>query len=237
MSVLSNNKIIIYHKKLSIYLKMREKAREIVSLVNENFKEILKVLKQEDIDFYCFIQFQFDKSKGYIKDKLLFQNLYTLYYNLRGFLGKKFFESYFSKFSEKDIQEQIKRMKNIDDLRVTLDELLNDTKNITEKYQYSFISKMIHTMNPKFPIYDKYIRIALKLKDPSLEREEKRLDIFWKTYKEIWDIYMYILENECLDDIIEKLSIKRDISELVKTLNWIKILDFLFWSLGKIIEK
>lgn len=183
------------------------------------------------------MQSQFDKSKGYIKDKLLFQDLYTSYYNLRGFLRKNFFEYYFSKFSEKDILEQIKKMKNLDDLRVILNKLLNDTKDITEKYQYSFISKMIHTMNPKFPIYDKYIRIALKLKDPSVEREEKRLNIFWKIYKEIWDVYMYILENKCLDNVIEKLSIKRDISELVKTSNWIKVFDFLFWGLGKVIEK
>ena len=209
---------------------MKEKVKEIVTLVKKNFDEILKELKQEDIDFYCFIQSQFDKSKGNVKDKMLFQRLFSLYYNLGGYLGKNFFNFYFSKFSENLLQEKIKITKKLKDLRIIFDDILNDLKDVTEKYHYSFISKMFHTINPKFPIYDKYIRIALSLEDPSVYGEEKRMDIFWEVYKEIWNTYTYILENNYLDDIIEKLSMKRDISKLDN----IKTLDFLFWGLGKI---
>ncbi len=196
-------------------------------------KAIFEEIKQEQIDFYRFIQTEFNKSEGNIKDKVLFQNLFKLYYNLGHYLGKKFFKFYFSKFSNKDLQETIKKLKNVDGLRSVLENLLEESKKATGKYHYSFISKIIHTINPEFPIYDKYIRIALKLRDPSGDKEEKRCEIFWETYKEIWDCYRYILKNKCLDKIIEEFSVKRDITELSK----VKILDFLFWSMGKVMEK
>ena len=48
---------------------MNGKIKDIVSLMKHRSKEILMEIKQKHIDFYCFIQTQYDQSKGNIKDK------------------------------------------------------------------------------------------------------------------------------------------------------------------------
>lgn len=104
---------------------MNGKIKDIVSLMKHRSKEILMGIKQEHVDFYCFIQTQYNQSKGNIKDKELFQNLFRQYYNMGVFLGKPFFDFFFSELSNKKMQDYIKKISNIDDIELIIREILN----------------------------------------------------------------------------------------------------------------
>ena len=123
---------------------MNSKIIDIVSSMKHRSKEILMEIKQEHIDFYYFIQTQYNQSKGNIKDKELFQNLFRLYYNMGVFLGKTFFDFFFSKLSDKKLQDNIKKISSIDDIELFLKDILKESKTITGKYHYSFVTKLIH---------------------------------------------------------------------------------------------
>lgn len=113
-------------------------------------------------------------------------------------------------------------IREIKELKPIFEELLDLFLEETSKNQYSFISILIHTIDPRFPIYDQYVRKALEINEP--EPQEVRRNAFWQeTYVKIFESYQMILKNGLLDDIIEDFSKKRDIDGLYE----IKKLDFI----------
>lgn len=201
---------------------------EIIEKIKNNSTLIIERITQEDIDVYNFIQKQFQNSNGDIKNNSLFKFAFKKYYfryNERLF-NPDFFQLYFSKFSDKKLQERIKTENNIN---VLIEKLLNALKPFREKLEFSYTTKMIHTINNKYPIYDSYVRNALGLKPPYQSDEKKRKEHYLNNFHKITEIYTYIIRNKSLRDVVNEFSIHRDISNL----NDIKILDFIFWSTGK----
>jgi len=196
--------------------------KDIILMIKRNSANIIEEITQEDIDLYVFIQTQFNKQKSGAAGKW-FIKLFPLFYGQR--INQ--IAIYFDKLFNKNLYKTLHKIENFDELEILYEELLDSFHSDSGKYQYSYISKLIHTINPDFPIYDSFVKVALGLKESS-DTEQKRKEFWNLIYKKINNIYQVIIEEDLLKEVIEDFSIKRDITHM----NNIKILDFLFWGTG-----
>ena len=211
---------------MSMIIKI-EDLKDIILIIKENSENIIQEITQEDIDLYVFIQEQFNKQKSGAPGKN-FKKIFPLFYGTR--INQIL--TYFDKLFDKNLYNTLHKIENFDELEIIYEELLDFFHADSRKYQYSYISKLIHTINPDFPIYDSYVKVALGLKE-SPDTEQRRKEFWNIIYKKINNIYQIIIEKELLKEVIEDFSIKREITNM----NNIKILDFLFWGAGALMEK
>ena len=201
--------------------------KDIILMMKRNSANIIEEIPQEEIDLYIFIQRQFNKQKSGAPGKK-FKKLFLLFYGVR--ISQ--IRTYFDKLFDSNLYNKLHKIENFDELEIIYEELLDFFHADSSKYQYSYISKLVHTINPDFPIYDSYVEVALGLKE-SPDTEQRRKEFWSIIYVKIYNIYQLIIEKELLKEVIEDFSIKREIIAM----NNIKILDFLFWGAGALIKK
>ena len=139
------------------------------------------------------------------------------YYRMR-FVSQQYRDAFFSVF------EQIKYQRNI-----SFEEVATELYPVDNKHEFSFISKMLHTINPTRPIFDSQVNKALDLKRtayfPSLE---KRIEWDGDILNKIALTYGELLRDK---DIRTLLT---DIDKVVpgQIMTPEKKLDFILWALG-----
>ena len=111
----------------------------------------------------------------------------------------------------------------------------------TGQIEQSFASKMLHTINPAMPIWDRIVvKKQLKIKVPSYTKPpEKRLSDIGEKYKHICNGYKLFIENaekaeffiEKFDQIYDSLSEDNSFSKIEITS--IKKIDFILWACGE----
>ena len=201
--------------------------KDIILMMKRNSANIIEEIPQEEIDLYIFIQRQFNKQKSGAPGNK-FKKLFLLFYGVR--ISQ--IRTYFDKLFDSNLYNKLHKIENFDELEIIYEELLDYFHADSSKYQYSYISKLVHTINPDFPIYDSFVEVALGLKE-SPDTEQRRKEFWSIIYMKIYNIYQIIIEKELLKEVIEDFSIKREITAM----NNIKILDFLFWGAGALIKK
>jgi hypothetical protein len=98
--------------------------------------------------------------------------------------------------------------------------------------QFSFTTKLMHTVNNAYPIYDSEASRVFNFTRPDEKDYEKRLKNYVMQYNEISKTYKAILSNNLLDSTLKLFD------ETFKNNNLpnVKKIDFVFWSGGKILK-
>jgi hypothetical protein len=201
--------------------------------IEEKIDLILSSVDLESIVVYEFLKTEF--NKGSIIKNDLFRFSFRAYYGLEsGGLSKKFKEEYFiqlEKHREKEpcFEEIVARLYQIPNL--------TKEKNPTgESLQVSFTSKLIHTIDNTFPIYDskveKYMRwqyIPNDIHKDKCDNLKKRIEGYGRRIKELGDYYKDMIEykNGLFLEKFEQNFPKINISPEKK-------IDFILWTAGKI---
>ena len=192
--------------------------KEIISTIKNKDELIIKKFNRESVEVYLFIKNQFDNTE--VSNNYLFQFIYRSFYRLDGVgISTEWKRKYFQ------IMQENKNISEID-FKEILKELYKFDNH--KKIQFSFVSKMQNLINPKFGIYDSAIKKAFGFPNISNSKYLERIDSYLEQYKLINETYNKILKEKALDDIIQKFGKEFDIYDKVK------ILDFIFWTAGKI---
>lgn len=208
---------------------MREKEiHKIINLINKYRDKIIEQISQEDIEIYNFIQEEYKRLGSILKENLIFKYVFKKYYlsSSARFFRDNSYKTYFSSFSKLNI-------KNEDNINEIIKKTLLSLFPMRGNLEYSYASKMIHTVNPKYPIYDSYVKKTLRMKDITGKNNDKKIKNIIENYIQISDLFDDIIKHNYLEKTINKFKKMRNISKL----NIVKILDFLFWSAGKLIDK
>lgn len=208
---------------------MGEKEIEkIMNLIEKNQDKIIEQISQEDIDIYCFIQEEYKRLGSDLENNLIFRYIFKKYYlsSSARFFKDNSYKTFFSTFSKLNIN-------NEDNINGIIEKTLLSLLPMRRNLEYSYTSKMIHTINSKYPIYDSFVKLALRMKDITGKNNDTKIKKIIENYTQISDLYDDIIKHNYLEKIINKFKKMRDISKL----NIVKILDFLFWSAGKLIDK
>jgi hypothetical protein len=206
----------------------QSKILKIIKSLNKEKDTIIENIPQEYIDVYCFIHEQYKTLGKKIVDDSLFKFVFRKYYMIR--ISAQVSEPFFPVLTDFTLNDSDKFEEKVREVLHMLK--LRKDKTGEFKMEYSYGSKLLHTVSNRYPIYDSQVRKALGLKEPYGTTPEEKTESFLSVYNEIRQSYEYIIKNNSLEMIIEELKSKRDISKLRD--NPIKVLDFIFWAKGRI---
>lgn len=206
-------------------------ADRLITRVKEKTVEIINNLDRESVDVYNFITSEF--KKGDVSRNYLFQFVFRSYYRLdNAGLTSEFKSRYFELMEENRENKPVE----IEVLLRELEKFPRIKENKTEKkkgsFQFSFVSKLINTLDSDIPIYDSKVSKAIigSSYSPIGEFDDK-LTVYSARHELIRKTYAYIIESKSFASIFSDF----DKSFPDNRLSDLKKLDFIFWSYGKIV--
>ena len=110
---------------------------------------------------------------------------------------------------------------------ISFEEVARQLYPVDQKHEFSFISKMLHTINTSRPIYDSQVNAALKLRTYQPDFE-KRLKKDKEILDRISDQYRILMSSPEVIELQEEIDLKI----APKTISTEKKLDFILWALG-----
>lgn len=201
----------------------QEQLSTITTWIESNTGSILENLN-ESIAVYNFLQTRFQQKEDVSKD-LLFQFVFRSFYRLdNAGLGAQFKTRYF------ELMEELRDSPSFK-LALILRPLY-DIKTLKGKntFQFSFATKMLSTIDPQRPVYDREVaRMFGYTQLPGGEFADK-LKIYLDRYQNIEDSYRQILSDKLLPATLsafEEVFPQHNLSD-------VKRLDFIFWAAGKV---
>jgi hypothetical protein len=200
---------------------------DLAEYIDEHCDRILERLDTESVDVYVFLCDRFAASD--VMEDRIFQFVFRSYYRLDSAgLTSEFKITYFKKL-------QALRTFKVIDLRCLLMEFFPiPTLQGNRSLHFSFVSKLAHTINPSYPIYDSQVRKVFGFALPNYGRVESRIDKLLTFYSRLQSTYARITAGGLMRQTI--CSFETRFPAHCAKLSSTKVLDFIFWSTGKLIE-
>ena len=152
-----------------------------------------------------------------------YQQNYIMFYGMNR-TAKKFKDEYFKLLKEND---NLSSMQYVERFKFIATKLKRKDKN----YQFSFITKLMHTLNRDLPIYDRMIREAVGLEDVyGIEKYEDKVEKSIEIMQAVIKLYENLLKKDDIKKIFDTFDNKFPIA---KSISDTKKLDFMLWALGK----
>jgi len=192
--------------------------------INRNQDRVLLNLKQEHINTYCWIKKEFDKDKNIEKD-IEFQRKFKVFYimNSAG-LSDKQKEKFFKLLSNKK-----------SNIKYILSELYKiPRRDGRYSIQFSFATKLIHTVDNTKPIYDRNVAKIINKNVLGINKKEK-INSCIEIFDYLNELYLSLIKENEIKKIILKFRKKFKVDN--SKISDIKILDFVMWSFGDVILK
>ena len=170
---------------------------EVVQELFSHHKEILKNINQESVDVYLWLKNEY--KKGNIKDNTVFQFVFRSYYRLdNAGLGEKLKRKYFELLNRKENK-----------LETILHGLyIISTDNGNNTVQFSFATKLLHTIDNSKPIFDKEVSAVIHKAVIGNNGKEKR-ESAKRIYVYLENLYSILAENKkcacfLISDLLKK---------------------------------
>lgn len=196
-----------------------------LSALKANAQEVVLGVGREAIEVYLFLSDEF--ARGSVAQNYLFQFVYRSYYQLDSAgLTDEFKSAYFQCMEDARGSSEI-------DLTATVTKLREfPNRKGQASLQFSFASKLAHTVNPSYPVYDTLVAEYFRFRTPySYKQWEVRLNEYLDFYRQLRTLYENAIDNGSLNELTDLFN--RVYSPAARRVPEVKILDFIFWSAGK----
>lgn len=190
--------------------------RELISEIQQNQAAIIEKLTPQMLNTYYWLQDNLRQRNIAADDE--YQKKFVWYYRMR-FVSRPYRERFFALF------ETIKN-----DTELSFSDTARKLFPIDTKHEFSFISKMLHTIDPNRPIYDDQAALALHIHRGSCVGLEDKLRQDEMILRQIAEAYRH------LEASAEMANILAAFDQIVpeRSMSMAKKLDFLLWALGGI---
>jgi len=195
----------------------QETINQIENEILLNKEKIFNNFDRRSLDSYEFIMKRFEEKDGKVKNDEEFRRKFKLFYRLSpAHLGIQFEDKYFELLESGE-----------EDLGRILRELYEkETLRKAKTVQFSFATKLIHTLNPNRPIFDSKVKERLNIEVRGNNKEEKITSSI-KAYQDLQEKITSLLEKSEIKKIISEFRNKFKTKGLTSD---VKILDFILWS-------
>ena len=197
-----------------------------LSDIEMNSEEIVRAIGRESVEVYRFLSDEF--ARGPVLENCVFQFVYRSFYRLdNAGLTPDFKREYFV------LLEEARNLPEVDLPGLTRKLFLIPNLKGQQSLQFSFVSKLANTVNPSYPIYDAEVGKVFSFRKPSSDKTfHVRLNKYVAFYNKLRSIYAEIINGNLLRQPREMF---RDIyAAPPQRIPEIKVLDFIFWSAGKL---
>ena len=202
---------------------------EYMDYINAHREQVLGNLDQESIDAYVSISRRFETCD--VSTDRNFQNDFRTFYqlNIAG-LTEDFKTEYFRRL------QGLRGMDPIDLRDLVLDFYFIPTRRGHNSLQFSFVTKLVHTLDASCPIYDREIAEAFAFSPPGNHKPvRQRLGMLIEFHERLKATYGEILDQGLLNPTVQ--DFRTIFHEQAPFIGNVKIIDFIFWSTGKLISK
>jgi len=195
---------------------------EIIQQIDEKQVKIFENLDCESIKVYSFIKNEY--AQGNVQN-LVFQFVFRKFYGLdNAGLSDEMKKCFFKLLAEKQT-----------DLKTILTELYDlHRKKGDNSIQFSFATKLLHTIDNSKPIFDKEIE-SVTYSRPKHSDKDIRIQSYIEFYNKLERLNAELLESDKIQTFISKFRFEFQVDK--EKISDVKALDFIMWSLGKIKEK
>ena len=190
---------------------------DIIDELEKHKRKVFENIGSESIQAYLFLQREYRNGEG--RNDPLFRFVYRSFYRLdNAGLTSEWKQRYFALLEEKvlNLEEVLRELYTI------------PTRRGKSSVQFSFATKMLHTISPVLPIYDSIVGKVLGISITG--RGEEKIKSCVKAYQKLRDKHDELLKDSRVGTIIEDFKAEFDAGDLSDT----KALDFLLWGLGKV---
>ncbi len=119
-----------------------------------------------------------------------------------------------------------------DGARYTFNQISTDLYNISNKHQFSFITKLIHTTNTSSPIYDSLVAKVLDLPNVGMVQGlDEKISLSNIIISDLTNLYSQVLADSRFQPVLETF----DLIFNNPPISNVKKLDFIIWAYGSII--
>lgn len=193
---------------------------QIIKEIDEKQDDIISNLNFESIAVYSFLKDEY--VKGNIQSNLVFQFVFRSYYRLdNAGLSNKLKSRFFELLAEKQTN-----------LGTILSELHKiPTLKGKNTIQFSFATKLLHTIDNNKPILDSKVAILTNIKPKGSDRDTKIRSCI-EIYDSLEKLYAELKEDYKIKKVISKFRLKFEAND--EKISDTKVLDFIMWSLGKL---
>ncbi|MFA6533935.1 MAG: hypothetical protein WCT37_02050 [Patescibacteria group bacterium] len=193
---------------------------KIIKEVFERQNEIFSNLNFENIAVYLFLKDEYTKQN--ILNNFVFQFVFRSFYRMDSAgLSDEIKSCYFKLLANKQTK-----------LEIILSELYKiPTLKNKKTIQFSFSTKLLHTIDNNLPIFDSEVGKIFNLK-VSGKNEDEKIASCIKIYDTLKVYYLELNNAEEIKEVISKFRQRFDVD--INKISNTKILDFIFWSLGKL---
>jgi predicted house-cleaning noncanonical NTP pyrophosphatase (MazG superfamily) len=207
-----------FQKRILLKEVIGQEESNLPELIHKNQDTILSQLDTNTLSVYRWLQDNLHTRNVAIDQE--YRKRYGHYYGMR-FVSNEYRERYFQ------MMEDLKNTPG-----VSFREISQQLYLVDQKHEFSFISKLLHTIDPSCPIYDSRVARVLGITrypksdfQKVLKRDEGILDKLRNVYHQ--------LET---DSRLTELLIQIDQRTPDKPMSIEKKLDFILWALGGIIK-
>jgi hypothetical protein len=197
--------------------------------VETNPEGIVRAIGQESVEVYCFLR-QRISERNPAEDRL-FQFLFRSFYRLdNAGLTDDFKIRFFQ------LLQAAKCAGSVDIPEVVRDLYAIRNRKGQESIQYSFATKLAATVDDTCPIYDAEVAAVFGFRPPYAYRPfDRRLAEYSAFHADLKDLYRSIVET---DRLREARALFRTMYGVPSTsVPETKVLDFIFWSAGKLMRE
>ena len=182
--------------------------------------EIISNINSESVDVYLWLKNEY--GKGNVNKNLVFQFTFRSYYRLDSAgLTEKQKGRFFELMTDKKVN-----------LEKILEELYKlPTLREKKTIQFSFATKLLHTINNNKPIFDSEVAAIIHRK-VSGNNKKSKIESCREIYSFLEDLYFILVKEKKIKKVISKFRSRFDIAQ--NQITDIKILDFIIWSLGRL---
>lgn len=197
------------------------------SHIEANAETAVLAIGQEAVDVYTFLAEQF--ARGPILNNYVYQFIYRSFYRLdNAGLTSEFKSQYFA------LLERSRDLDDVDLERLTKELYEAPNRKGQQSLQFSFVTKLANTVNFQYPIYDGAVAKVFDFQSPQPNKSfEVRFEQYRAFYADLRDTYTEILKHNLLEQ--PRRIFRHIYSAPVERIPDIKVLDFIFWSAGKLL--
>jgi hypothetical protein len=198
---------------------------EISKWINENASFVVNTINRTDVDKYLTIQSEFNKGK--VSSNKKFRSYFKNFYGLNiAALGDDFEQLFFTIFDR--LSDNRTTSPHLENILFELYQVKTMAGNQT--VQFSFLTKMVHTIDNKKPIYDSKVRVLFEFPEAyTISEFDKKVAEYLRQYSILEYKYEDILKNNMIDKALKVFDLRFNKIEMSEE----KKLDFMLWTTGK----
>jgi hypothetical protein len=202
------------------------KALSALEVIDTNASAIVQAIGRESVDVYTFLANHF--KAGSVQSSPVFQFVFRSFYRLDSAgLPPELKSRYF------ELLEDARGQSVIDLRRIVTDLYAFPNLKGQHSLQFSFATKLAHTANPHYPLYDGEVASVFQFHPPGNWLSfEKRLQRYLDFYGKLRELYADVLEQNLLQTPRRLFRASYDAPP--ERVPEMKVLDFIFWSAGKL---